>query len=123
MNMILLGFPGGSDGKEFACNAEDLGSIPGLGRYPGGGHGNPFQYSCLGNPMDRAAWWATIHGVTNYPNCKWIKCTNQKTQTGWVDTKIRPVHMLSTRDSLQTQGHLQTESKGMGEGIPHKWKS
>ena len=50
MNMILLGFPGGSDGKEFACNAEDLGSIPGLGRYPGGGHGNPFQYSCLENP-------------------------------------------------------------------------
>ena len=42
--------------------------------------------------MDRAAWWATIHGVTNYPNCTWIKCTNQKTQTGWVNTKIRPVH-------------------------------
>ena len=64
MNMILLGFPGGSDGKEFACNAEDLGSIPGLGRYPGGGHGNPFQYSCLENTIDREAWWTTVHGVT-----------------------------------------------------------
>ena len=72
--------------------------------------------------MDRAAWWATIYGVTNYPKCKWIKHTNQKTQTGWVDTKTRPIHMLSTRDSLQTSGHLQTESKGMGEGVLCKWK-
>ena len=47
----LQGFPGGSDGKEFACNARDLGSIPGLGRSPGGGNGSPLQCSCLGNPM------------------------------------------------------------------------
>ena len=47
---------GGSDGKESACNAGDLGSIPGLGRSPGGGHNNPLQYSCLENPMDRGAW-------------------------------------------------------------------
>ena len=58
-----LGFPAGSDGKESACNAEDLGSIPGLGRSHGGGHGNPLQFSCLENPMDRGAWWATNHGV------------------------------------------------------------
>ena len=45
-----MGFPGGSDGKESACNVGDLGSIPGLGRFPGGGHGNPLQYSCLENP-------------------------------------------------------------------------
>ena len=57
-------FPGGSDGKESTCNAENLGLIRGLGRSPGGGHGNPFQYSCLENPMDRAAWRATVHGVT-----------------------------------------------------------
>ena len=57
------GFPGGSDGKESACNAGDLGSIPGLGRSPGGGHGNPLQYSFLENPMDRGAWQATAHGV------------------------------------------------------------
>ena len=42
----------------------DMGSIPGLGRPPGGGHGNPLQYSCLENPMDRGVWWATVHGVT-----------------------------------------------------------
>ena len=58
-----MGFPGGSDGKKSACNAGDLGSIPGLGRSAGGRHGNPLQYSCLENPMDRGAWWATIHGV------------------------------------------------------------
>ena len=51
---------GGSDGKESACSAGDLGSIPGLGRSPGGGHGNPLQYSCLENPMDRGAWQACI---------------------------------------------------------------
>ena len=56
------GFPGGSDGKESTCNIGDLGWIPGLGRSPGGGHGNLLQYSCLENP--RGAWQATVHGVT-----------------------------------------------------------
>ena len=59
-----LGFPGGSDSKESACNAQDPGSIPGLGRSPGEGNGYPLQYSCLENSMDRGAWWATVHGVT-----------------------------------------------------------
>ena len=49
--------------KESACNAGDLGSIPGLGRSPGGGHGNTLQYSCLENPRDRGAWWAAVYGV------------------------------------------------------------
>ena len=60
---MLMGFPGGSDGKISACNAGDLGLIPGLGRSPGEGNGYPLQYSCLENPMDRGAWWATVHGV------------------------------------------------------------
>ena len=55
-----MGFPGGSDSKEFACNAEDLGSISGSGRSPGEGNGNPLQYSCLENPIDRRAWQATV---------------------------------------------------------------
>ena len=55
---------GGSAGKESACNAGDLGSIPGLGRSPGEANGNPLQYSCLGSPMDRGAWRATVLGVT-----------------------------------------------------------
>ena len=53
--------PGDSDGKESACNAGDLGSIPGWGRSPGEGKGNPLQYSCLEKPMDRGAWRATVH--------------------------------------------------------------
>ena len=60
---IFGGFPGGSDNKESACNAGDSGSIPGLGRSLGEGNGNPLQYSCLENSMDRGAWWATVHGV------------------------------------------------------------
>ena len=60
----FLGFPGGSDSKESICNAGDQDSIPGLGRAPGGGHGNSLQYSCLRIPMDRGAWWATVHGLT-----------------------------------------------------------
>ena len=53
-----MDFPGGSMGKESACNVRDIGLIPGLERSPGGGHGNQLQYSCLGKPMDRGAWWA-----------------------------------------------------------------
>ena len=56
-------FPGGSEGKASACNAGNPGSIPWSGRSPGEGNGNPLQYSCLENPMDRGAWWATVPGV------------------------------------------------------------
>ena len=63
---MSLGFPDGSAGKESVCSAEhteDIGSIPGLGRYPGEGNDNPLQYSCLKNLMDRGAWGAMVHGV------------------------------------------------------------
>ena len=58
-----MDFLGGSEVKESACNAGDFGSIPGSGRSPGEGNGNALQYSCLENPMDGGAWWATVHGV------------------------------------------------------------
>jgi len=61
---FLKGFPGGSVVKNLPATARDMGSIPDLGRSPGEGNGNPLQYSCLGNPMDRGAWRATILGVT-----------------------------------------------------------
>ena len=61
--MANMGFPGGSVVKNPPVNAGDMGLIPGSGRYPGEGNGNPFQYSCLENPMDGGAWWATVHGV------------------------------------------------------------
>ena len=59
---VSLSFPGGSDGKESVCSAGDLGSIPGPERSPGEGNGNPFQYSCLENPLDRGACQAQVHG-------------------------------------------------------------
>ena len=64
---LLWGFPGGSNGKESACNAGDLDLIPGSGRSPGEGKGDPLQCSCLDNSMDRGAWWATVHGVAKSP--------------------------------------------------------
>ena len=63
INNNIEGFPGGSEVKAPACNAGDLGSIPGLRRSLGEGNGNPLQYSCLENPMDGGAWWATVHGL------------------------------------------------------------
>ena len=66
---VLMGFPAGSVGKESASNAgdaRDIGLIPGMGRSSGGGHGNPLQYSCSENPMDRGAWWATIHRLQSW---------------------------------------------------------
>ena len=62
-----MGFPGGSDGDEAACDAGDPGSVPGSGRHPGEGDGYPLQDSCLENSMDRGAWWATVHEVTKSP--------------------------------------------------------
>ena len=69
---IYLGFPGGSDGKESACSEGDTGSIPELERAPGVGNGNPLQYSCLENSMDRGAWWATVQGVAE----SWTQLSN-----------------------------------------------
>ena len=65
MTVLLQGFPGGTAVKNLPCNAGDAGSSPGLRRSPGEGNGNPLQYSCLGNPMDRAAWQATVQRVAN----------------------------------------------------------
>ena len=63
-NYIYNGvFLDASYGKKSICNSGDPGSIPGSGRSPGGGHGDPLQYSCLGNPMDRGTWWVAVHGV------------------------------------------------------------
>ena len=83
-SVLVLGWVGGGgrcrasqvalvSGKESACQAGDLVSIPALGRSPGGEHGNPLQYSCLEKPMDRGAWWATVHGVTkSRTGLKWL---------------------------------------------------
>ena len=64
LTLLLMSFPGGSNGKESACKVRELGSIAGPGRSLGEGHGKPLQYSCLKNSMDRGAWWATVDGLT-----------------------------------------------------------
>ena len=82
MRTISKGFLGSTSDKEPPANAGDLrdaGSILGLGRSPGGGHGNPLQYSCLENPMNRRSWWATVHGVTkSWTQLKWLGTTHDK---------------------------------------------
>ena len=78
--LSILGFPGGSDGKESACNARDLGSIPGLGRSSGGGHGNPLQYSCLQNP----------HGQRSLAGYSPWDC-QESDMTEWLSTQHKPL--------------------------------
>ena len=72
MTKARLAFPCGSDGKESTCDAGDLGSIPGLVRAPGGGHGGPPQCSFLENPMDGGACWVTVHGVAEPDTTGWL---------------------------------------------------
>ena len=95
---VFTGFPGGSEVKASASNAGDPGSIPGSGRSPGEGNGNPLQYSCLENPMDRAAWQATVHGVA-------------KSRTRLSD--FTPLHLCVYR--LQQAISDMSVSKGCGE--------
>ena len=81
-----FGPPGGSDGKESVYNEGDLGSIPELGRTPGEGNGNPLQYPCLENPMDRGAWWATARG-------------SQRVRHGSVQQQHSVYNMVTTVDT------------------------
>ena len=100
-----LGFPGGSEVKASASNVGDLGSIPGLGRSPGGGNGNPLQYSCLENPMDRGAWRAAVHGATksqtwlgDWARTCIVQCISSDSYL-WL-------HIRTTRRLFQTYLHL-----------------
>ena len=88
------GFPDGSDGKGSACNEGDLGSIPGLGRLPRERHGNPLQYSCLENPMDRGAWWATVRGVA------------KKHHGGCRGDEMKPLHVMGSGHLLDADTRL-----------------
>ena len=81
---MISGFPSGSDGKESACNAGDLSLTPGLGRSPREGNDNPLQYSCLGNPMDRGAWWVIVCGIA-------------KSQTRLSDQRFHFTCMMTSR--------------------------
>ena len=90
---VYVGFWGGSVVKNPPTNTGDTGSIPGSGRFSGEGNGNPFQYSCLGNPMDRGAWGATVHGITK--SRTWLSTIHK-----WKDTYnwIRKVNNQNRSD-------------------------
>ena len=88
---FFMGFPGGSVVKDMPANAGDSGSILGSERSPGEGNGNPRQYSCLENPMDRGSWWATVHGVTKVGQ-DWATSTH--THTGYKISTQKSVAFL-----------------------------
>ena len=79
-SLVNKGFPGGSAVKNLPANVGDMVSIPGSGRSPGEGNGNPLQYSCLENPTGRGAWWATVHGVAKESDVTWQLNNNNKSQ-------------------------------------------
>ena len=119
------GFPGGSGGQESTCNAADLGSIPGWGRPPGGGHGNPLQYSCLESPGDRGAWRATVPGVVkswtrlsdshfHFQSCNYgrQRCGNKRTHT---QKRHRPIH-IRRHTRAATQTHTQHQGRPVAAG-------
>ena len=109
---MQLGFPGGSDGKASACNAGDPGSIPGLGRSPGEGNGNPLQYSCLENSMDGRAWEAKVHGVAK----SWTRLSDFTFTFRCYDTN-EFIYRTQTGNRLQKQTRLPTGKHGGGVGI------
>ena len=88
---------GGSDDKESACNAQDPGSIPELGRFPGERNGNPLKY-CLENSMDRGTWWATVHGVTKSHHCT-------------LDSVYPSIKILSTSKVVTEMNNIQKCSR------------
>ena len=132
---FLLCFPGGAELKASACNVGDLGSIPGSGRSPGEGNGNPLQYSCLENPMDGGAWWARVTGrkeldkterlhfhnsywISNIPSgkLKWIvPCEARKSE--W-QLPVLSYNAFNSVLRLNPCDKLHTETKHSSASLP-----
>ena len=111
-----MSFPGGSDSKESACNMGELGLIPGLERSPGGGNGNPFQDSCLENPMDRGAWWAIQSTGSQRVRHNWSNVT----QHIWIHITETPKKHIDThkQDLLPDQLIMGTFEWCGSAGLP-----
>ena len=107
-------FSGSSAGKEFTCNVGDLGSIPGLWRSPGGGHGNTFQYSCLVSSID---CWAAVHGVAEFGMAEWLSATQHTyIYGGFLDDSHRKDPSCNEEDPSSTP--RSGRSPGEGNGYP-----
>ena len=113
------GSPGGSDAKKSTCNARDLCSIAGSGKFPGEGNGNPFQYPYLENSMDRGAWWAVVHSPWG---CKESATTTERLHTHkHTHTRVSrtnlTVQVSRTNLTVQKQALTYTQTKGNGKGF------
>ena len=119
--VLSRGFPGGSDGKESACNAGDPGFIPGLRRSPGEGHGNPLQYSSLEKPMDRGAWQATVHRAHRIQDSTRKQSRRTCTHLLLKNTKIATSSWTATnRRMLESTKKLYPTSKDEGEAATRR---
>ena len=119
---MLWGFPGGASGQEHICQCRwHRSSSPGLGRSPGGGHGNPLQCSCLENPMDRGGWGTTVHGIEK--SLTWLKqlkhaCTHkpcdldQNSRNKPKEFKLKNVHILNVHDHSMNLYHWGLKQQG-----------
>ena len=115
-----MGFPGGSDSKESVCNTEDLGSIPGLGRSPGGEHGNPFQYSCLESPMDRGAWGAAVCGVAQ--SRTWLSTwTPHSVMRVNAENQVEDSHVREDGEPAETEHLAPSRILGVNRENREEW--
>ena len=122
--MRCQGFSGSLVNKGSACevcSAADSGLIPGSGRSPGGGHGNPLQYSCLGNPVDRGAWWAAVHGVPVTHGF----VTKPRETTTWSQSRVGHQRNRGAREALNSRAQgtpcwFLWELGGRGQRLPQK---
>ena len=114
---LLRGFPGGSDSKESACNRRDMGLIPGSGRSLRGGHGYPFQYSCLENSMDRGAWRATVHRVANSQTRQQLSLSLCPYETKITTSIHAPCIEPKWEEKVNVMGHLSSILLGQKQSI------
>ena len=119
--LVQQGFPGGSEVKVSACNAGDLDSIPGSGRSPGEGNGNPLQYSCLENPVDGRDWKAAVHSVakswTRLSDFTFLSLSQSKTNEK-MSKKLRDLTPLHKQHHLYLHDVKLTSSRGKSEDVP-----
>ena len=114
-----VGFPGGLVVKILPTNAGDtevMGSVPGWGRSPGEGNGNPLQYSCLGNAMDRGAWRATVHGVTKIRTLSTQQMSQKRAFPGGSEVKNPPANV--TKEETEAPSHTLPQGNGRPQGEP-----